>query len=130
MITKNNEKKLGGCDDALLIYGAPKSITVYVVKWAFLGLQQAPENSVLAPSSQDLLALVLQLSVTMMSWVRVWLDLRLFTTQFSDKSATSRYLKVKKMTLKEILRRIWFNLLVNNQVKLELNSSFWQIIAA
>ena len=28
---------------------------------------------------------VLQLSVTMMSWVRVWVDLRFFTTQFFDK---------------------------------------------
>ena len=26
-----------------------------------------------------------QLSAAMMSWVRVWLDLRLFTAQFSDK---------------------------------------------
>ena len=31
------------------------------------------------------LASMLQLSVTMMSWVQVWVDLRLFTTQFSDK---------------------------------------------
>jgi hypothetical protein len=46
---------MGGCDDALLIYEAPKYNTVYVVKWAFLGLQRASENSVLAPSSQDLL---------------------------------------------------------------------------
>ena len=28
---------------------------------------------------------MLQLSVTMMSWVQVWVDLRLFTSQFSDK---------------------------------------------
>ena len=49
---------MGGCDDALLIYGAPKSSTFYVVKWPFLGLQQAPENSVLAPSSRDLLAII------------------------------------------------------------------------
>ena len=51
------KKNLGGCDDALLIYGAPKSSTVYAVKWGILGLQRLPENSVLAPSSQDLLAL-------------------------------------------------------------------------
>ena len=42
-------------DDALLIYGAPKSSNVYVVKWSFLGLQRASENSVLAPFSQNLL---------------------------------------------------------------------------
>ena len=28
---------------------------------------------------------MLQLSVTMMSWIRVWVDLRLFTAQFSDQ---------------------------------------------
>ena len=32
MINKNDEKKMGGCDDALLIYGVPKSSTIYVVK--------------------------------------------------------------------------------------------------
>ena len=47
---------MGGCVDALLIYWVLKSSTVYVVKCAFLGLQRAPENSVWAPSSQDLLA--------------------------------------------------------------------------
>ena len=37
IITRNNEKKnQGGCDDELLIYGAPKSIIVYLVKSAFL----------------------------------------------------------------------------------------------
>ena len=50
IININNEKNWSGCDDALLIYAAPKSSTVYVVKWVFLGLQRAPENSVLAPS--------------------------------------------------------------------------------
>ena len=58
IIKRNNDSiNLGGCDNALLIYGAPKPSTVYVVKWAFLGLQRTSENSVLAPSSQDLLAL-------------------------------------------------------------------------
>ena len=44
--------------------------------------------------------IILLQSVTMMTWVRVlvWLELRLFTTQFSDK--------VKRMKIKEILRRI------------------------
>ena len=51
------KKKLDGCDDALLIYGAPKSSTVYIAKWAFQGFQRAPENSVLSPSSQKLLEL-------------------------------------------------------------------------
>ena len=31
----------GGCDDALLIYEAPKSSTVYLVKSPVLGLQMA-----------------------------------------------------------------------------------------
>ena len=35
------KKKLGDCDDALLIYGAPKSSTMYVVKSPVLGLQKA-----------------------------------------------------------------------------------------
>ena len=39
---------MGVCDDAVLIYGSPKSSTVYVVKWAFLDLQPASENAVLA----------------------------------------------------------------------------------
>ena len=43
-------KNLGGCDDTLMIYENPKSSTVYVVKWAVLGLQRTPENSVLAQS--------------------------------------------------------------------------------
>ena len=30
IMNKDNEKKIGGCDDALLIYGAPKSTTVYL----------------------------------------------------------------------------------------------------
>ena len=40
----------GDCNDTLLIYGAPKFSTVYLLKWPVLGLQQAPENSILAPS--------------------------------------------------------------------------------
>ena len=48
-------KKMGGCDDALLIYRAPKSNYIYVLKCAFLGIQRASENSILAQSSQDLL---------------------------------------------------------------------------
>ena len=40
---------MGGCDDALLIYCAPKFSTVYLGT-TVLGLQQAPKNSVLAPS--------------------------------------------------------------------------------
>jgi hypothetical protein len=43
---------MNGCVDALLIYGIPKSNTVYSVKWAFLGLQRVNENSVLTLSSQ------------------------------------------------------------------------------
>ena len=76
---------------------------------------------------------MLQLSVTMMSWVSVsvWLDLKLFTTHFSDKP--------KRMGIEEILRRIWLiseNKLKHfesiwkqaSQVKLNLKSSLWQII--
>ena len=55
--------------------------------------------------------------------------------------SATRYMKVKRMKIKEILRRIWL-LSANNikpsesmckqsiQVKLELNSALWQIIAA
>ena len=46
------------CDDALLIFGALKFSIVYLVKWPVLGLQRAPENSVLAPSVLVLYGLV------------------------------------------------------------------------
>ena len=45
-LNKNFQKKI----DTLLIYGAPKFSTVYLVKWPVLSLQRAPENLVLAPS--------------------------------------------------------------------------------
>ena len=45
------------------------------------------------------------LSITMMSWV--WLDLKLFTTQFSDKVPLDKYMKFKRNEIKEILRRTW-----------------------
>ena len=51
------KKNWGGCHHLLLAYDASKLSTVYVVKSPVLGLQQAPENSVLPPSSQDLLGL-------------------------------------------------------------------------
>ena len=38
------------CYDGLLVFGALKFSIVYLVKWPVLGLQRAPENSVLAPS--------------------------------------------------------------------------------
>ena len=44
------EKKLSGFHHLLLFYDASKLSTVYVVKSPVLGLQQAPENSELAPS--------------------------------------------------------------------------------
>jgi hypothetical protein len=43
-------KNFFGYHDSLKNYGAPKLCTVYVVKSKVLGLQQAPENSELAPS--------------------------------------------------------------------------------
>ena len=62
-------KKMGGYDDTLLIYGAPKSSTVYVVKWEFLCLQRAPENSVLVPSSQDLLDWTNEITLLNEYWI-------------------------------------------------------------
>ena len=44
-------------------------------------------------------------SVLMMSRVRVWVDLRLFTTQFIDKMLLDAFFKW--LGIKEILRRIW-----------------------
>ena len=44
------QKKWGGCHQFLLVYDASKLSTVYVVKSPVLGLQRAPENSVLVPS--------------------------------------------------------------------------------
>ena len=41
---------MGGCHHLLLVYDPSKLRTVYVVKSPVLGLQLAPENSVLAPS--------------------------------------------------------------------------------
>ena len=38
-------------------------------------------------------------SALMMSWVRVWIDLDLFTTHFSDKVFT-RYMKVKRIWIR------------------------------
>ena len=49
---------------------------------------------------------MLQLSVTRMSWVRVWLDLRLFTTQFFDKVLLDTC-KFRECKIKEILTSIW-----------------------
>ena len=43
-------KKLGGCHHLSLVYSASKLSTVNVVKSPVLGLQRAPENSVLTPS--------------------------------------------------------------------------------
>ena len=59
MVNRNKNKNfLWGCDYALLTYGGSKSSSVFELKWTFLGLQQNPENSVLAPLfSQDLLGL-------------------------------------------------------------------------
>ena len=69
IIHKDNEKKMGGCEDALLIYGAPKFNTVYVVKWEFLGIQRAAENSVLVPSSQDLLDWTNEITLLNEYWI-------------------------------------------------------------
>ena len=55
---------------------------------------------------------LLQLSVTMMSWVRVWLEM-VYNWVFW-KTAT-RYIKAKRMGIKEILRRIW--LISTNKIK-------------
>ena len=44
------KKSWGGCLHLLLVYDASKLSAVYVVKSPVLGLQQAPENSELAPS--------------------------------------------------------------------------------
>ena len=41
----------GGCHDALLIYGAPKFDTVYLIKWQAFSLQRAPPNLSLPPSN-------------------------------------------------------------------------------
>ena len=41
---------LGGCHHLLFVYDASKLSNVHVVKSPVLGLQWAPENSLLAPS--------------------------------------------------------------------------------
>ena len=48
------KKSWGGCHHLLLVYDASKLNTVYVVKSPVLGLQWAPEYSVLVPSVQVL----------------------------------------------------------------------------
>ena len=40
------------------------------------------------------------LSAAMMSWVQVWVDLDLFTTQISDKVLYTWYMKVNRMWIK------------------------------
>ena len=65
---------------------------------------------------------MLQLSVTMMSWVRVWVDLRLFTTQFFDKNATrwngNEWIIKNDLVnfCKKDKKNTPLNLLANNQV--------------
>ena len=46
----SQKKVLGGCCPLSLVYDASKLSTVYVVILPVLSLQQAPENSELAPS--------------------------------------------------------------------------------
>ena len=65
------------------------------------------------------------ISAPMMSWVRVWVDLILFTTQFFDKVLLDTW-KLRECETKEILTRIW---LISesvskqsSQLKLKLNS--------
>ena len=79
---------------------------------------------------------LLQSSLTMMSWVRVWLEI---VYNWVFWKTTTRYIKAKRMGIKEILRRIW--LISTNkikasesickqsgQVKLKHKSSLLQII--
>ena len=60
-------------------------------------------------------------------------DLRLFTAQFSNKAILDTYMKVKRMWIKNILRRI--HLISNNEIKpsesfcKQSSQSLWQIIA-
>ena len=60
-----------------MIYDAPKLITVYAVKSSVLGLQQAPENSELAPSVLNLYGLLLH-SITLIGFSHCY--------QYSGKS--------------------------------------------
>ena len=54
---------------------------------------------------------LLQLSVAMMSWDRVWVDLRLFTTQFSDKVLLETW-KLREWELKKFWEGFGYFLLI------------------
>ena len=69
----------------------------------------------------------MQLSVTMMSWVQVWVDLIVYK-QIQKCLSDSHSLNFH--VLISILSKNWVVNNLESQPKLELNSSLWQIIAA